>query len=220
MRASVLATCSASANFGLSASSRPAAVTPPTANLAAPSRKPRRSIPPCTYLSNRRRTSGSKSAAVLRGRGASVMTCLEELFFRQPTAAVRPRSCLIGPPRDDCRRRPLKRGTPMTHATDLADCSAIELLQLYGSGQASPVEATRAVIARIDRLDPTLNAFCFLAAEDAFRSARESEARWTRGEPCGDLDGVPLSIKDLILAKGWPTRRGSRTVDPNQAWDC
>jgi aspartyl-tRNA(Asn)/glutamyl-tRNA(Gln) amidotransferase subunit A len=107
----------------------------------------------------------------------------------------------------------------MTDATDLADCTATELLQLYASGQASPVEATRAVVARIDRLDPTLNAFCFLAAEEALRMARESEARWARGEPGGDLDGVPLSIKDLILAKGWPTLRGSRTVDPDQAWN-
>jgi hypothetical protein len=52
IRASVFATCWAAAKFGLSASSRPAAVTPPTANRAAPSRKPRRSIAPCTYLSN------------------------------------------------------------------------------------------------------------------------------------------------------------------------
>jgi aspartyl-tRNA(Asn)/glutamyl-tRNA(Gln) amidotransferase subunit A len=107
----------------------------------------------------------------------------------------------------------------MTEATDLADCSAVELLQLYRSGQASPVEATRAVIARIDRLDPTLNAFSFLAAETALEMARASEARWARGEASGDLDGVPTSIKDLILVKGWPTLRGSRTVDPKQAWD-
>ena len=58
-----------------------------------------------------------------------------------------------------------------------------ELLRLYRSGDASPVEAARAVIARIDRLDPILNAFCFLAAEDAIRSAHASEARWMRGEP-------------------------------------
>ncbi|MDQ2735637.1 MAG: amidase [Pseudomonadota bacterium] len=107
----------------------------------------------------------------------------------------------------------------MTDATDLADCSATELLHLYRTGGASPVEATRAVIARIDRLDPVLNAFCFLAAEEAMTAAHQSESRWTRGEPSGDLDGVPVSIKDLILAKGWPTLRGSRTVDPQQAWD-
>ena len=106
----------------------------------------------------------------------------------------------------------------MSDATDLADCSAHQLLDLYRRRKASPVEATRAVLSRIDRLNPVLNAFCVVAPEDALRSAAESEARWARGEPAGDLDGVPVSIKDLILAKGWPTLRGSRTTDPKQAW--
>ncbi|MGZ5266279.1 MAG: amidase [Caldimonas sp.] len=107
----------------------------------------------------------------------------------------------------------------MTHATDLADCSATQLLALYRTRDASPVEATQAVLARIERVDPVLNAFCFLAPEEAMRAARASEARWWRGEPEGELDGVPASIKDLILAKGWPTLRGSRTIDREQSWD-
>ena len=95
-----------------------------------------------------------------------------------------------------------------------------DLLALYRSRQASPVEATRAVLERIDALNPTLNAFCLLAADEALASAEASEARWRRGHGrCGPLDGVPTSIKDLILTKGWPTLRGSRTVDPNQPWD-
>ena len=65
----------------------------------------------------------------------------------------------------------------MHPATDLADCSAIELLQLYRSRLASPVEATRAVLARIDQHNPTLNAFCHLAPEEALLSAQASEAR-------------------------------------------
>jgi aspartyl-tRNA(Asn)/glutamyl-tRNA(Gln) amidotransferase subunit A len=50
-------------------------------------------------------------------------------------------------------------------------------------------------------------------------SAAASEARWRGGEPLGPLDGVPTSLKDLILTRGWPTRRGSHTVDPDQPWD-
>ena len=107
----------------------------------------------------------------------------------------------------------------MTQTTDLADCSATELLQLYRSRQASPVEATRAVLARIDKLNPVLNAFCHLAPDEALASAQASEARWREGRPMGVLDGVPTSIKDLILTHGWPTLRGSRTVDAKQAWD-
>jgi aspartyl-tRNA(Asn)/glutamyl-tRNA(Gln) amidotransferase subunit A len=103
--------------------------------------------------------------------------------------------------------------------TDLADCSATTLLHLYRRREASPVDATRAVLARIERLNPVLNAFCHLAGDEALAAARASEARWQRGEPMGPLDGVPASIKDLILTRGWPTLRGSRTQDAAQAWD-
>ncbi|MEO7150699.1 MAG: amidase [Burkholderiaceae bacterium] len=102
---------------------------------------------------------------------------------------------------------------------DLADASATALLALYRSGAASPVEATRAVLARIERLNPVLNAFCRVFTDEALAGAAQSEARWRAGTPCGPLDGVPVSIKDLILARGAPTLRGSRTVDPAQAWD-
>jgi len=107
----------------------------------------------------------------------------------------------------------------MTDPTDLADRSAVELLQLYRAGAASPVEATRAVLARIERFNPALNAFCFIAGDEALAAARASEARWKLQTPCGALDGVPVSIKDLILVRGMPTLRGSRTIDPAQPWD-
>ncbi len=107
----------------------------------------------------------------------------------------------------------------MTPSTDLADCGATELLRLYRAREASPVEATRSVLARIERLDPVVNAFVRVAADSALASARQSEARWARGAPCGALDGVPIAIKDLILVAGMPTLRGSRTVDPDQPWD-
>jgi aspartyl-tRNA(Asn)/glutamyl-tRNA(Gln) amidotransferase subunit A len=107
----------------------------------------------------------------------------------------------------------------MRAATDLADCTASELLGLFAARRASPVEALRAVLARVERLNPLLNAFCLVDAASATASARASEVRWHAGRPVGDLDGVPASIKDLILTKGWPTRRGSHAVDPSQAWD-
>ncbi len=109
--------------------------------------------------------------------------------------------------------------TPPSAATHLTSCTASELLQLYRERKASPVEATRAVLARIDALNPRLNAFCLVAHEQALAGAARSEARWAKGEPLGALDGVPVSIKDLILTQGWPTLRGSRTIDPKQPWD-
>ena len=106
-----------------------------------------------------------------------------------------------------------------TTTTDLADCTATELLDLYRTGQASPVEATQAVLRRVADLDRTLNAFCLVDPDCAIESARASETRWVQNVPSDILDGVPVSIKDLILTRGWPTLRGSRTVDPRQTWD-
>ena len=107
--------------------------------------------------------------------------------------------------------------------TSLTECTAEQLLQLYRSGQASPVEATRAVLKRIEELNPQLNAFCLVDEASALASAQQSESRWQahrqHGAPVGELDGVPTSIKDLILTKGWPTLRGSRGINPQQAWD-
>jgi aspartyl-tRNA(Asn)/glutamyl-tRNA(Gln) amidotransferase subunit A len=104
-------------------------------------------------------------------------------------------------------------------STDLTKCTATTLLELYRRREASPVEVTRAVLDRIERLNPVLNCFALVAADEALDSARASEGRWRSGEPVGPLDGVPVSIKDLILTRGWPTLRGSRTVDPSQPWD-
>jgi aspartyl-tRNA(Asn)/glutamyl-tRNA(Gln) amidotransferase subunit A len=104
-------------------------------------------------------------------------------------------------------------------ADDLAYLSATELVAAYRAKTLSPLEVTRAVLARIDELNPRLNAFVLVDHEAALRDARASQARWTRGEPAGPLDGVPVSVKDLLLAKGWPTLRGSRTVDPAGPWD-
>jgi aspartyl-tRNA(Asn)/glutamyl-tRNA(Gln) amidotransferase subunit A len=103
--------------------------------------------------------------------------------------------------------------------TDLTQCTATELLALYAARTASPVEVVAAVLDRIERVDPLINAFCLVAGDEALAAARASERRWHDRTPVGPLDGVPASIKDLILTAGWPTRRGSRTVDPDRPWD-
>jgi aspartyl-tRNA(Asn)/glutamyl-tRNA(Gln) amidotransferase subunit A len=102
---------------------------------------------------------------------------------------------------------------------DLCSLTAVELLGLYRRKKVSPVEATKAVLERIKRLNPVLNAFCVVDEKQAIQSATRSEKRWLKGEPKGLLDGVPASIKDLLVTKGWPTLRGSRTVDPKQPWN-
>jgi aspartyl-tRNA(Asn)/glutamyl-tRNA(Gln) amidotransferase subunit A len=104
------------------------------------------------------------------------------------------------------------------HSTDLADWTATELVAGFGERAVSPVEATEAVLARIAARDGELNAFCLVDADGALEQARRSQRRWWAGEPAGPVDGVPTSIKDLFLTRGWPTLRGSRTIDPDQEW--
>ena len=101
---------------------------------------------------------------------------------------------------------------------DIAYTSAISLLDLYASRALSPVEATRLLLDRLDTLQPKLNAFCIVDHDGALAAARQSEQRWRRGEPAGQLDGVPVTIKDLMLMRNFPTLRGSRLVDPDQDW--
>lgn len=84
---------------------------------------------------------------------------------------------------------------------------------------ALPVEAAEAVLARIRRDDPELNAFCLVDEETTLDMAREAAGRWRRGATLGPLDGVPVSIKDVLLTRGWPTLRGSTTIDPAGPWD-
>src|SRR5438034_7552916 len=101
---------------------------------------------------------------------------------------------------------------------DLCALSATALLDAYRKHELSPVEVTRAVLERIEKLNPVLNAFN-LVSDRALDDAKASEARWRAGQPKGLLDGVPVSIKDIILTKGWPTLRGSKTVDAKGPWN-
>jgi aspartyl-tRNA(Asn)/glutamyl-tRNA(Gln) amidotransferase subunit A len=92
---------------------------------------------------------------------------------------------------------------------DLAWMSATELVGLIRSKALSPLELTRAVLDRIERLNPTLNAFCTLTAEPALKAAGAAEHAVMRGEPLGPLHGIPFSIKDLTVTRGVRTMRGS-----------
>jgi aspartyl-tRNA(Asn)/glutamyl-tRNA(Gln) amidotransferase subunit A len=102
--------------------------------------------------------------------------------------------------------------------SDPALLSAAELSQEFRRKKLSPVEASRAVLDRIDRLNRRINAFNLVDPEAALAAAKASERRWAKGQALSPIDGVPTSIKDLVLTKGWPTLRGSRTVDSDQPW--
>jgi aspartyl-tRNA(Asn)/glutamyl-tRNA(Gln) amidotransferase subunit A len=93
--------------------------------------------------------------------------------------------------------------------TDLCYTPATALARMIREKQLSPVEVTRTVLERIERLDPTLNAFCTLTADGAMTAARAAEQAALRGERLGALHGVPVSIKDLAFTRGVRTMSGS-----------
>lgn len=101
---------------------------------------------------------------------------------------------------------------------DICYLSVRSLNQLFRQRALSPVEVIGAVFDRIDRYNGVLNAFCVLDKEAALKAAHESENRWMHGKPLGLLDGVPVTVKDLSLTSGWPTRRGSLAISPDQNW--
>ncbi len=103
--------------------------------------------------------------------------------------------------------------------SDLNWKSAAQLVKGYARKKFSPVEVTKACLAQIERHDEKLNAMVDVHGEEAIAQAKASEKRWTKGEPQGPVDGVPTLIKDLLLVRGWPTLRGSKTVNPDQPWD-
>ncbi len=110
---------------------------------------------------------------------------------------------------------------PLSPSSDreVAFLSATELVAAYRRKTLSPVEVTTTLLRRLERLEPKINAFVLVARESALDEARAAEARWMKGTPMGLLDGVPVTIKDLFLTKGWPTLRGSTLVKRDQPWE-
>lgn len=100
----------------------------------------------------------------------------------------------------------------------LTDLTAVRLPEGCRTGEFGPVEVTEQVLERARRIQPEVNAFVRLTEEDALARARQSQARWRRGEPAGLLDGVPVTVKDLLL-RGHPTLRGSSALSGQGTWD-
>ena len=92
--------------------------------------------------------------------------------------------------------------------TTLHDRSATELLALYAAREASPVEVVRELLAHIERCEPHIAATWALDADAALAQARNSEARWQRGQARA-LDGVPVTVKENIATQGTPVPLGT-----------
>jgi aspartyl-tRNA(Asn)/glutamyl-tRNA(Gln) amidotransferase subunit A len=92
--------------------------------------------------------------------------------------------------------------------SDLADATAVELLERYADGSASPVDAVTACLERIEAVEPAVNAVVTLLGEEALGQARQAEERWRRGEARA-LEGVPYGLKDIVATAGILTTGGS-----------
>jgi aspartyl-tRNA(Asn)/glutamyl-tRNA(Gln) amidotransferase subunit A len=100
----------------------------------------------------------------------------------------------------------------------ISELTAADLGKMYANGSLSPVEVARASLENAES-HRRLNVFVRPPdQEQVLAEARQSEARWRNKSARGRLDGVPITVKDAILAKGWPTLAGSKLVDPNQPW--
>src|SRR3984957_9392977 len=87
--------------------------------------------------------------------------------------------------------------------------SILATSQLLRRGSVSPVEITIDCLARIEKLNPKLNAFITVDADSAVAAARQAEAEIRRGAWRGPLHGIPLALKDLIDTAGVRTTAAS-----------
>ena len=90
--------------------------------------------------------------------------------------------------------------------------AATELAEMYRSGQVSPVEATEAYLSRIEQVDPALNSYITVTAEQARAEARQAESEISAGQHRGPLHGVPVAVKDQFCTSGVATTGGSEIL--------
>ena len=92
---------------------------------------------------------------------------------------------------------------------ELYKLSATDLLNMYQSRKTNPIEVSLEIIKQLENKNSHFNAFVCFDKEKILQQAKSSSERWSSGKVKGILDGVPISIKDLLVTKDYPTRRGS-----------
>ncbi|MEC7121492.1 MAG: amidase family protein, partial [Pseudomonadota bacterium] len=95
---------------------------------------------------------------------------------------------------------------------DLCFMPASKLAPLFRGKKLAPVDLCEAVLARVERLEPQLNAFVVWDGDAAMDQARAAEQALTSGQNVGPLTGMPVTIKDLAVTADLPTQRGSMTM--------
>jgi len=93
--------------------------------------------------------------------------------------------------------------------SDLATATIVDVSEALRTRKLSPLELARACLQKIEQLNPVLNAFILVTADQALKRAREAEEEIARGEWRGPLHGIPIGLKDLIDTAGLPTTAAS-----------
>ena len=96
---------------------------------------------------------------------------------------------------------------------EICRMTAMQLRKAIKTRKLSPVEVVDAVLERINRINPIINAYCTLVTESARAEAKKAERKVMKGEVLGPLHGVPVSIKDLAFTKGIRTTGGSKMYE-------
>ena len=92
---------------------------------------------------------------------------------------------------------------------DLCEYPASRLVAAYSARDTSPVDVTGACLTRAEGINADLNAFTVIDRDGALAAARASELRWMRGAALSPIDGVPITVKDIVLCHGLDVRYGS-----------
>ena len=95
----------------------------------------------------------------------------------------------------------------------LTSATAAELINLLKGGSVSSVEITQAFIQRIQAVDQKVHAFLHLDEEDMINQAKSSDQRRAQGKSFGQLDGIPVGLKDVISAEGQPLTAASKILE-------
>jgi Asp-tRNA(Asn)/Glu-tRNA(Gln) amidotransferase A subunit family amidase len=101
----------------------------------------------------------------------------------------------------------------MSMARDLCFTPAGELARLYRARKVSPLEVMQAVLERIDRVNPKVNAIVTLERDAALWQARRATAALKRKATLSPLHGIPVGIKDVTATKGIRTTYGSKLFE-------
>ena len=101
----------------------------------------------------------------------------------------------------------------MSETSEITDLTALDISNGLDKGKFSSVEVTQAFISRIKQVDDKVHAFLSLDEEDMLNQAKSSDERRASGQLKGELDGVPVCLKDVISAKGQPLTAASKILE-------